>query len=321
MEVQEGSGLVPELEDVETQLVCVQHELDNLIQKQEKLLERKRMIRAQLDSIESMKSQEEETRLQATDWEKGVFPWTESANTALKSFFKLDSFRPLQLSSINATLSGKDCVLIMPTGGGKSLCYQLPAYLSNGLTLVVSPLVSLMQDQLVAVKSLGIESSMLNASSTKEEINCVHSAMSSKNSTLKILYVTPEKIAKSKRFMSYLQKTSKLGQLARIVIDEVHCASQWGHDFRPDYKKLGILKSQFPDCPIIGLTATATSKVLDDVREILSLKQCLIFRASYNRPNLFYEVRTKASSYKDQIDEMARLVKTQYPSDSGKLDF
>ena len=138
-----------------------------------------------------------------------------------------------------------------------------------------------------------------------------------KESDLRLLYVTPEKLSKSKRFMSKLEKMYELGRLARIVIDEVHCVSQWGHDFRPDYKILGILKRQFPGVPILGLTATATARVLVDCQKILSLKSCLTFRASYNRPNLFYEVRQKAISQKAQIEEMAGLIKTKFPKQSG----
>ncbi len=108
--------------------------------------------------------------------------------------------------------------------------------------------------------------------------------------------------------MSSLEKAYKLKQLFLIVIDEVHCASQWGHDFRPDYKKLGVLKTQFPDCPILGLTATATSKVLVDVKEMLSLPRCLIFRASYNRSNLFYDVRSKSNSHKAQVEATLKLL-------------
>ena len=120
--------------------------------------------------------------------------------------------------------------------------------------------------------------------------------------------------------MSKLEKTYEIGRLSRIVIDEVHCASQWGHDFRPDYKVLGILKRQFPTAPILGLTATATAKVLSDCQEILSLKQCLIFRASYNRSNLYYEVRPKLSSHKSQIEELVQLINTKFSKQSGKYD-
>ena len=208
----------------------------------------------------------------------------------------------------------------MPTGGGKSLCYQLPAVLSRGLTLIISPLVSLMEDQLLAVRNLGIESCALNASASREEVNHIHNRMTQKDGTLKLLYVTPEKLSKSKRFMSKLEKTYEDGQLSRIVIDEIHCASQWGHDFRPDYKILGILKRQFPSVPILGLTATATSKVLEEVKEMLSLKECLVLRASYNRSNLFYEVRLKSGVHKTQMDNMVTLIKRRFSTHSGTYE-
>ena len=165
----------------------------------------------------------------------------------------------------------------------------------------------------------GIGAALLNASSSREEVNQVHADMTDKkkSSLLKLLYVTPEKLSKSKRFMSKLEKMYEIGRLSRIVIDEVHCVSQWGHDFRPDYKILGILKQQFPNAPILGLTATATTKVLADCQALLSLGSCLTFKASYNRKNLFYEVRPKPISQKSQIEEIATLIKVQFSEMSG----
>lgn len=313
-------SLVKELEEVDTELDIVQAELDALLQHQEELLDRKNLLNLQLESLEGASTGSiGEPSAESTNWEGGDFPWTTNALSILKTTFKMAALRPLQASCINATLSGKDVVLIMPTGGGKSLCYQLPATIMQGLTLVISPLVSLMEDQLLAVKKLGIESCTLNASSSREDINRTHAQMVRVDLTLKLLYVTPEKVAKSKRFMSKLEKTYENNRLSRIVIDEVHCASQWGHDFRPDYKILGILKRQFPSVPILGLTATATSKVLEDVKGMLSLKKCLVFRASYNRSNLFYEVRVKSSVQKNLMDEIAALIKMKFPSGSGKI--
>lgn len=311
--------LKKDLDEVESELVCIESELESLLQRKRELLERKQLLKVQLNSLEDAQLQEERTQLEAIDWEHGIFSWTKGVESSLRSSFKLESFRPLQLSCINATLSNKDTILIMPTGGGKSLCYQLPATISKGITLVISPLVSLMEDQLIAVKSLGIESCMLNASSTREEVNSVHTAMTDKQSSLKLLYVTPEKIAKSKRFMSKLEQAYGTGRLSRIVIDEVHCASQWGHDFRPDYKILGILKRQFPNTPVLGLTATATAKVLADCQDMLSLRHCLIFRASYNRSNLVYEVRVKPSSLKAQIEDVVHVIKTTFANECGEL--
>ena len=314
-------SLKEELEEVDCQLVCLEQELETLLQRQQELQDRRQLLQTQLESIKNVQHQEERSKLEATDWEHGIFPWSEEARAILNSFFKLDAFRSLQLSCINATLSKKDVILIMPTGGGKSLCYQLPAVFGNGITLVISPLVSLMEDQLLAVQNLGIESSTLNANSSREEVNRVHGAMTDKRTVLKLLYVTPEKISKSKRFMSKLEKCYENEKLSRIVIDEVHCTSQWGHDFRPDYKILGILKRQFPEAPILGLTATATAKVLADCKEILSLEQCLIFRASYNRSNLFYEVRSKPAFHKAQTEELAQLIRMRFPKQSGRYKF
>lgn len=307
-----------ELEEVENELAVVQSELDVLLQKQEELLERKSLLKTQLESLEGSRIRLQNAKLLSQDWENGDFPWSSQIFSILKSTFKIEKFRYLQASCINATLSNKDTILIMPTGAGKSLCYQLPAVLSKGFTLIVSPLVSLMEDQLLSVKNLGIESCALNASTSREDLNHAHNQMTQKDSMLKLLYVTPEKLSKSKRFMSKLEKAYENGMLSRIVIDEVHCASQWGHDFRPDYKILGILKRQFPTVPILGLTATATSKVLEEVKEMLSLKECLVLRASYNRSNLFYEVRLKSSVHKTQMETMVSLIKRRFAANSGK---
>ena len=316
-----ANSLYEELNGIETELIIVQSELETLLQKQEQLLERKEELKSQIDSLENSRLQDKNAELRSIDWEEGEFPWTPNVFTTLKSTFKIDKFRPLQASCINATLSNKDTILIMPTGSGKSLCYQLPAVLSPGLTLVVSPLVSLMEDQLLAVKTLGIESSTLNASTSREDTNRIFTEMTKKDCTLKILYVTPEKISKSKRFMSKLEKTYEIGCLSRVVIDEVHCTSEWGHDFRPDFKILGILKRQFPNVPILGLTATATAKVLEDVKKILALKECLVFRGSYNRANLIYEVRMKKSTHKAQMETLSALIKRKFPAKSGNFEF
>lgn len=309
-----------QLEQTEAELLSLQTDLDILLERQQELLQKKQQLERRRDSLRSTERHPSSNTvaIDSTDWENGEFPWSAAVATSLKSTFKIDQFRPLQASCVNATLSKKDTILIMPTGAGKSLCYQLPAVLSPGLTLVISPLISLMEDQLLAVKNLGIQSSTLNASSSREDIKRVHTEMVERGSTLKVLYVTPEKISKSKWFMAKLEKCYEIGQLSRIVIDEVHCASHWGHDFRPDYKILGILKRQFPTVPLLGLTATATTRVVEDVKQILALKECLLFRASYNRANLFYEVRQKKSGHKPQMEALSALIKRRFPSMSGR---
>ena len=304
---------------MEEELLSIGREIEYLKSKQQDLIEKRDILNAQIQSLSGSPRVDRRSLTENVDWENGRFPWTDQLYSKLSSDFKLKSFRPLQLSCINATLSKQDVILIMPTGGGKSLCYQLPSLVSEGFTLVISPLVSLMEDQLMAVKRLGIESCMLNADSSREHVNLVHSRMIDKsNQSLKLVYVTPEKISKSKRFMAKLEKAYEAGRLARVVIDEVHCASQWGHDFRPDYKILGIMKRQFPNAPLMGLTATATVKVLEDCKSLLRLKNCIVFKASYNRPNLFYEVRDKPSSYKEQVGDITTTIQKHFKGQSGK---
>lgn len=222
------------------------------------------------------------------------------------------------------TMSRLDCLCIMPTGGGKSLCFQLPACLpaANQVTLVVSPLVSLVEDQIWSLRRiLGKESKIivetLNGSSSKEHTKFIHDEMLSKTSDLRLLYVTPEKLAKSKMFMNKLQRMYELGRFARLVIDEVHCCSTYGHDFRPDYKFLNVIKSVFPKVSILGLTATATQSVIDDVKKILNIDKCVLFKAPFNRPNLFYEVKQKPASHEDCMTQLADLIRTRFNNMSG----
>uniref|UniRef100_A0A672NG53 ATP-dependent DNA helicase n=1 Tax=Sinocyclocheilus grahami TaxID=75366 RepID=A0A672NG53_SINGR len=243
------------------------------------------------------------------------FSWSKEVQAKLCNVFQLSKFRPLQRAAINLSMSGKDLFLVMPTGRGKSLCYQLPALCSKGFTLVIAPLVSLMEDQLMYLKSINVPAVTVNASSTKEDSKQVLAGMTDKNSPFKLLYVTPEKIAKSKLLMSKLEKAYNMGLLACIAVDEVHCCSQWGHDFRPDYKLLGILKRQFPKVPLVGLTATATSNVLKDCQKILCVQEPITLTAPFNRPNLYYEIRFKHNE--DCTHQIAELIRERYKNQSG----
>ncbi len=156
----------------------------------------------------------------------------------------------------------------------------------------MSPLVSLMDDQLFNLEQTGVSAAKIDVSCSKEEVNRIQAAMIDKNSDLKLLYCTPEKLAKSKRFMNKLEKMYEAGRFSRLAIDEVHCCSAWGHDFRPDYKFLGVMKRQFPGVPILGLTATATEHIVTDVKKMLNIPTALVFRAGFNRKNLHYEVKS-----------------------------
>lgn len=175
------------------------------------------------------------------------------------------------------------------------------------------------EDQVWALERLGIDARMLNSTTDKDSSNTIHKILSEKaiTSPIKLLYVTPERLAKSKRFMNVLQKAYGHKKLDRFAIDEVHCCSQWGHDFRPDYKFLGTLKTLFPDIPILGVTATATQKVIDDVQKMLNIKHSLLFNAPFNRPNLYYHVMEKPAEKEKVVELLAELLKNPYKGMSG----
>ncbi|XP_076023461.1 ATP-dependent DNA helicase Q1 isoform X2 [Genypterus blacodes] len=327
-----GNDVQAELESVEAELELVELHIAELLEKQAELTSQKNRLLCRLeeacDAVQpsasssssscSAKASGAGSQLSKQEMQRynnADFPWSEDVVHHLKESFRLSSFRPLQLRAINLTMDGRDVFLVMPTGRGKSLCYQLPALCSKGFTLVVTPLVSLMEDQIMYLKSIDVSAVMLNASSTKEHAKMVMAGMVDQKDPFKLLYVTPEKIAKSKLLMSRLEKAYNANQLSRIAVDEVHCCSQWGHDFRPDYKTLGILKRQFPNVPLIGLTATATSSVLKDCEKILCVPQPITLTASFNRTNLYYEVRMKDND--TSIADIASLIKDRYRDQSG----
>ncbi|XP_057464955.1 ATP-dependent DNA helicase Q-like 4A isoform X2 [Actinidia eriantha] len=235
-------------------------------------------------------------------WSSQDFPWTNKLEDNNKKVFGNHSFRPNQREVINATMSGHDVFVLMPTGGGKSLTYQLPALICPGITLVISPLVSLIQDQIMHLLQANIPAAYLSANMEWTEQQEILRELSSDYCKYKLLYVTPEKVAKSDVLLRHLDSTYARESLARIVIDEAHCVSQWGHDFRPDYQGLGILKQKFPNTPVLGLTATATASVKEDVVQALGLVNCIVFRQSFNRPNLCYSVIPKTKKCVEDID-------------------
>ncbi|KAL9268507.1 ATP-dependent DNA helicase Q-like 3-like protein [Drosera capensis] len=215
----------------------------------------------------------------------------------LRWHFGYSEFRGKQLDAIEAVLSGRDCFCLMPTGGGKSMCYQIPALVKKGIVLVVCPLIALMENQVTALKERGIAAEFLSSTQTSQTKNKIYEDFESGRPSLKLLYVTPELIA-TQGFGLKLTKLHGRGLLHLIAIDEAHCISTWGHDFRTSYRKLSSLRNRFPDIPILALTATAVPKVQKDVIESLCLRNPLVLKSSFNRHNIYYEVR-----YKDLLDD------------------
>jgi ATP-dependent DNA helicase RecQ len=204
----------------------------------------------------------------------------------LKAYFGFDRFLPLQEEIIAKVLDKRDTLVLMPTGGGKSLCYQLPALRFKGLTLVVSPLIALMKDQVDGLRANGVPAGLLNSTLAQEEATLVQDQ--ARQGKIKILYVAPERLALP-GFQRFLQSLD----VSLIAIDEAHCISEWGHDFRPDYRNLKGLRKDFPGVPVIALTATATKPVREDIVNQLGLAEPEIFISSFNRPNLTYTIQPK----------------------------
>jgi ATP-dependent DNA helicase RecQ len=216
----------------------------------------------------------------------------QSARQILKNKFGYDDFRLEQQNAIECVLQQKDCVVLMPTGGGKSICYQIPALIFEGLTVVVSPLISLMKDQVDALRSNGIDAAFLNSSlSYTEQQNIIQKAHGNK---LKLLYVAPERLLQEGDVFVNFLKSLKVSLFA---IDEAHCISSWGHDFRPEYLQLARLKHIFPNIPVVALTATADKMVRKDIVEKLELRTPQVFISSFNRANIHYYVEAKRNYF------------------------
>jgi ATP-dependent DNA helicase RecQ len=218
---------------------------------------------------------------------------TEILHAKLKENFGFEKFRPNQEAIINCVLSGQDTLAIMPTGGGKSICFQLPALVLPGITIVISPLIALMKDQVDSLKANGIEACFINSSQTETEQQFYIDRLQS--NLMKLVYVAPESL-------SYLENVFSQITVSLIAIDEAHCISAWGHDFRPAYTNLGYLKNRFPSTPILALTATADKATRKDISQQLNLKNAKTFVASFDRKNLSLEVRPALDRVKQIID-------------------
>ncbi|MGB4447662.1 MAG: DNA helicase RecQ [Cloacibacterium sp.] len=215
----------------------------------------------------------------------------EDLTSALKKYFGFSTFKGRQEEIISTLLSGNDVFVLMPTGGGKSLCYQLPALLSEGTAIVVSPLIALMKNQVDAINGISAEEGVghvLNSSLNKTQTKQVFDDI--KSGKTKLLYVAPESLVKEE-YLNFLKEI----KISFVAIDEAHCISEWGHDFRPEYRNLKLIIDKIAKVPVIALTATATPKVQDDIQKTLGMNNALVFKDSFNRPNLYYEIRPKVN--------------------------
>ena len=215
----------------------------------------------------------------------------------LKQYWGYNAFRPLQADIISSILENRDTLALLPTGGGKSLCYQVPALLKGGFCLVISPLIALMQDQVGRLKQLGIQA------------ECIHSGMhyndvrrildNTVNDGYKLLYVSPERL-QTTLFKDYMESFNA----SMIAVDEAHCISQWGHDFRPDYLKIADVREAFPCIPVLALTATATTEVRQDIIKQLQLRDAIVFKQSFARDNIFYDIRYSENKSADTLNNI-----------------
>ncbi|MDD2928715.1 MAG: DNA helicase RecQ [Sideroxydans sp.] len=234
----------------------------------------------------------------------------DNAHQILRETFGYSAFRGAQQAIVEHVASGGDALVLIPTGGGKSLCYQIPALMRDGVGIVVSPLIALMQDQVDALKQLGVSAAFLNSSLDADTAREVSRQLM--RGELKLLYVAPERLM-TEGFLNLLERIRQEGGIGLFAIDEAHCVSQWGHDFRPEYRALTVLHERFPDVPRIALTATADAPTRREIIERLALEQAQQFVSSFDRPNIQYRVALKSNARQ----QLQTFLETEHPDDAG----
>uniref|UniRef100_A0A0N5BIR9 ATP-dependent DNA helicase n=1 Tax=Strongyloides papillosus TaxID=174720 RepID=A0A0N5BIR9_STREA len=241
------------------------------------------------------------------------YPWLADARRILKETFKKSDFLPLQLEAITTIMEGKDCLIIKSTGGGKSLCYQLPALLKNGYCIVISPLLSLMNDQIIKLNDLGIPSIALNSLLPRDEYKNVLDDLENQIMNYKIIYITPEQYAYGRRLKKLIKMNSKDGMLSFIAIDEIHCLKDWGETYRGTYKALRNLRNRVK-CPVVGLTATANNEHIEYFKKNLIFKKPVVLKSTVIRNNLFYQRIWKE---KDSSLQVYEIIKSRFFNQTG----
>uniref|UniRef100_A0A0K0F160 ATP-dependent DNA helicase n=1 Tax=Strongyloides venezuelensis TaxID=75913 RepID=A0A0K0F160_STRVS len=245
--------------------------------------------------------------------EAEIYPWLVDARRILKETFKKSDFLPSQLDAITAIMEGKDCLIIKSTGGGKSLCYQLPSLLKNGYCIVISPLLSLINDQIIKLNDLGIPSISINSIMPREEYKNVLHDLENQIINYKIIYITPEQYAYGRRLRKLIKKNSEDGMLSFIAIDEIHCLKDWGETYRETYKALRNLRNRVK-CPVVGLTATANDDHIEYFKKNLILKKPVLLKNTVVRNNLSYQSVWKE---KDSALQVSEIIKSRFFNQSG----
>ncbi|KAF8816782.1 ATP-dependent DNA helicase [Phlegmacium glaucopus] len=329
--------IISRIAELDVEVEAYRVDMNNLQNRMEMRLQEKKILERQLAQSNPRTDTKGKGKARAgINYTTEPFDWSDGLKARMKAVFGIHSFRLCQEGVCNANMDGRDIVCIMPTGGGKSLTYQLPALITPGCTLVISPLISLMTDQILHLREANIEAVMITGSTSKQEkmdiIRRLHALaerrVGQQGSEIKLCYVTPEKMSKDSSFRAMLQKLDNAKKFARIVIDEAHCVSQLGHDFRPDYAKLRILRTLYPHVPIMALSATCGPQVLQDLIGILGLdavvdgndaptEGTVYFSSSLYRKNLHYRVVPKPDKGTAHLEAMRDYILEHHPNDTG----